>query len=343
MRTWGTQPLTSGVRRSELTNGDLTNPCRRRPVALWSSDPHTWSMDKGDLPLLDLVSALHANIFDSSYLFQLQRFTSNWWTSDPDQQQEFDLELASTVLLAWLNAGWLELIAEVGAPHGVDVAQVEWADRATRQDGRMRLAENDARSLLTDLTNWGDSESPNALVQLSASAEGRRIDTNDWFVAVGAELTADIGSADITDARGLASAKEGAVRPTDREILRAGYSPSAVVDQLVPAFERALEDHEIFFAARAHGRIVGYARPRLPRADGDGREISGLYVVPAYRGTRIAQDLFEAAFGESNSEVWVPVDAFRAQSFFKRNGYSADPSAGNGEGMTKMIRSSIPS
>ncbi|TFC47081.1 GNAT family N-acetyltransferase [Cryobacterium sp. TMT1-21] len=79
-------------------------------------------------------------------------------------------------------------------------------------------------------------------------------------------------------------------------------------------------------AALVDGEIVGFAGSG-PARDTDKpapQELYFIYLLDAYHGTGIGQQLFDAVVDEGPSYLWVAEVNPRAHSFYKRNGYAAD-------------------
>jgi GNAT superfamily N-acetyltransferase len=79
-------------------------------------------------------------------------------------------------------------------------------------------------------------------------------------------------------------------------------------------------------AALVDGEIVGFAGSG-PARDADkpaSKELYFMYLLDAYHGTGIGQQLFDAVVDPGPSYLWVAAVNPRAHSFYKRNGYVAD-------------------
>ncbi|MBC7442236.1 MAG: GNAT family N-acetyltransferase [Ramlibacter sp.] len=79
-------------------------------------------------------------------------------------------------------------------------------------------------------------------------------------------------------------------------------------------------------AALVDGEIVGFAGSG-PARDADKpapQELYFMYLLGAYHGTGIGQQLFDAVVDEGPSYLWVAEVNPRAHSFYKRNGYAHD-------------------
>ncbi|HET8928223.1 MAG TPA: GNAT family N-acetyltransferase [Microbacterium sp.] len=81
------------------------------------------------------------------------------------------------------------------------------------------------------------------------------------------------------------------------------------------------------FAALVDGEIVGFVGSG-PARDKDAprfRELYFIYLLGAYHGTGIGQQLFDAAVDEDEPlYLWVADDNPRAHRFYARNGFSLD-------------------
>jgi GNAT superfamily N-acetyltransferase len=87
-------------------------------------------------------------------------------------------------------------------------------------------------------------------------------------------------------------------------------------------------DDYLLYAALVDGEIIGFsgsgpARGETPPRD---RELFFIYLLDAYHGTGIGQQLFDAAMGDLPSFLWVAADNPRAHGFYRRNGYRPDGS-----------------
>ncbi|MBC7441588.1 GNAT family N-acetyltransferase [Cryobacterium algoritolerans] len=79
-------------------------------------------------------------------------------------------------------------------------------------------------------------------------------------------------------------------------------------------------------AALLDGEIVGFAGSG-PARDADKpapAELYFIYLLDAYHGTGIGQQLFDAVIEDGPSFLWVAAENARAHSFYKRNGYAPD-------------------
>jgi len=79
-------------------------------------------------------------------------------------------------------------------------------------------------------------------------------------------------------------------------------------------------------AALVDDEIVGFAGSG-PARDADKpapNELHFIYLLDAYHGTGIGQQLFDAVIDDGPSYLWVAAENARAHSFYKRNGYAPD-------------------
>ncbi|QTX05529.1 GNAT family N-acetyltransferase [Agromyces archimandritae] len=83
------------------------------------------------------------------------------------------------------------------------------------------------------------------------------------------------------------------------------------------------------FAAVVGGEIVGFvgAGPARDEEPPRARELQFIYLLDAYHGTGIGQQLFDAACGDEPVYLWVAEDNPRAHGFYRRNGFAADGAA----------------
>ncbi|WP_374010809.1 N-acetyltransferase family protein [Leifsonia sp. LS-T14] len=80
------------------------------------------------------------------------------------------------------------------------------------------------------------------------------------------------------------------------------------------------------FVAERDGTIIGWATAG-PGRDDDApraRELEGLYVLAAAYGTGAGQLLLDAAIGDAPAYLWVMDGNARAESFYRRNGFTPD-------------------
>ncbi|MFZ4893434.1 GNAT family N-acetyltransferase [Plantibacter sp. Mn2098] len=80
------------------------------------------------------------------------------------------------------------------------------------------------------------------------------------------------------------------------------------------------------FAALVDGEIVGFSGSGPSRDDDkpDERELYFIYLLDAWHGTGIGQQLFDAAIGTQPAFLWVASDNPRAHRFYERNGFTPD-------------------
>lgn len=83
---------------------------------------------------------------------------------------------------------------------------------------------------------------------------------------------------------------------------------------------------DVWVAVDDH-RVVGWAESGAPRDTSAPRdlELHGLYVLDAYHGTGVGQQLLDAAIGDRPALVWALGGApTRARAFYRRNGFEPD-------------------
>ncbi len=84
------------------------------------------------------------------------------------------------------------------------------------------------------------------------------------------------------------------------------------------------------FAALVEGDIVGFAGsgPAREKNAPTGRELYFIYLLDAFHGTGIGQQLFDAVVAEDEPiYLWVADDNPRAHRFYVRNGFGLDGAA----------------
>ena len=75
------------------------------------------------------------------------------------------------------------------------------------------------------------------------------------------------------------------------------------------------------------GEIVGFSGSGPSRDEDDAvreRELYFIYLLSAWHGTGIGQQLFDAAVGDDAVSLWVAEDNPRAHRFYERNGFRRD-------------------
>ncbi|MWC00198.1 GNAT family N-acetyltransferase [Agromyces seonyuensis] len=80
------------------------------------------------------------------------------------------------------------------------------------------------------------------------------------------------------------------------------------------------------YAAVVDGEIVGFVGAG-PARDDDApreRELLFIYLLDAFHGTGLGQQLFDAALGDEAAYLWVAEDNPRAHRFYVRNGFALD-------------------
>ncbi|HPT95524.1 MAG TPA: GNAT family N-acetyltransferase [Microbacteriaceae bacterium] len=82
------------------------------------------------------------------------------------------------------------------------------------------------------------------------------------------------------------------------------------------------------YVAVADGEIVGFSGSGPSRDDDTPREreLYFLYLLSAWHGTGIGQQLFDIAVEDDAVSLWVAEDNPRAHRFYERNGFKADGS-----------------
>ncbi|WP_317228865.1 GNAT family N-acetyltransferase [Clavibacter sp. MX14-G9D] len=79
--------------------------------------------------------------------------------------------------------------------------------------------------------------------------------------------------------------------------------------------------------------VMGWASTESGR-DADAprpRELEGIYVLASAHGTGVGQSLHDAAVGTDPADLWMADDNPRAESFYRRNGFTRD-------GATKQVQ-----
>lgn len=80
------------------------------------------------------------------------------------------------------------------------------------------------------------------------------------------------------------------------------------------------------FAALVDGELVGFAGSGPARDENAPREreLYYIYLLEAFHGTGIGQQLFDAACDDEDVYLWVAEDNPRAHGFYRRNRFSDD-------------------
>ena len=88
----------------------------------------------------------------------------------------------------------------------------------------------------------------------------------------------------------------------------------------------SLGDGRCLYAALVDGEIVGFSGsgPSRDPEVTDRSELYFTYVLHAFHGTGIGQQLFDAVLGEQPAFLGVAVDNPRAHRFYARNGFAPD-------------------
>lgn len=97
------------------------------------------------------------------------------------------------------------------------------------------------------------------------------------------------------------------------------------------------------------GRLVGFAgsTPPVPGTSSPA-ELWGIYLLSAYQGSGLGQQLLEATIGTESATLWVARDNPQAHAFYRRNGFAAsglEKILDDWEGMMviQMVRFNEPS
>ncbi|WP_241968918.1 GNAT family N-acetyltransferase [Microcella putealis] len=81
--------------------------------------------------------------------------------------------------------------------------------------------------------------------------------------------------------------------------------------------------------ATSNGHIVGLAladepRDAADRAAGVTQQLYALYLLSAHHGSGLGQRMLDAVIDDGPALLWVAKDNPRAQSFYRRNGFTLD-------------------
>jgi GNAT superfamily N-acetyltransferase len=127
----------------------------------------------------------------------------------------------------------------------------------------------------------------------------------------------------------------GFVHATSRRAAYAGLVPPAALDRITPDTQAAYwrmrltteSDPHAVHVVVADDDVVGFA---LGSAEGGAATLHAIHVLPHLHGTGAGQALHDrvledfAAWGCRTASLWVVEGNERAQSFYRRNGWSAD-------------------
>ncbi|WP_111719502.1 GNAT family N-acetyltransferase [Homoserinimonas sp. OAct 916] len=80
------------------------------------------------------------------------------------------------------------------------------------------------------------------------------------------------------------------------------------------------------FVAEVEGEIVGFSSSGPGRDDEGPRdlELYSIYLLSKHYGSGLGQKLLDAAVGDEPAYLWVAEDNARSQTFYERNGFTAD-------------------
>jgi GNAT superfamily N-acetyltransferase len=127
----------------------------------------------------------------------------------------------------------------------------------------------------------------------------------------------------------------GFVHATSRRAAYAGLVPPAALDRITPDGQAAYwrkrlaterDPHGVHVVV-AGGAVQGFA---LGSAEGRAAVLNAIHLLPALHGTGAGQALHDrllddfTTWGCRTASLWVVEGNERAQSFYRRNGWSAD-------------------
>ena len=129
------------------------------------------------------------------------------------------------------------------------------------------------------------------------------------------------------DARAIAEVQVRGWQDAYRHLI-----PAERLDALDPAAradrwrEIVAAETEVTWVAVLANRVVGWATTSDRTLDEHPRdlELNGLYVLSDVYGAGVGQDLLDSAIGGRPAVLWTASDNPRAQSFYRKNGFTPD-------------------
>ena len=136
--------------------------------------------------------------------------------------------------------------------------------------------------------------------------------------------------ATVDDARGIAEVHVTAWREAYAGRMPAEFLASLDVEPRAEGWARIVERGETdVFVAERDGTVVGWATAGRGRDDDAprDRELEGIYLLASAYGSGAGQRLLDAAIGDAPAYLWVMDGNGRAESFYRRNGFTRDGAA----------------
>lgn len=135
-----------------------------------------------------------------------------------------------------------------------------------------------------------------------------------------------VTEATLEDAAAIAHVNVASWRHAYAHLLSAAFLANLSEESVADNYRRGLERGRTIWVARAEGQIVGFAIAVASREEDSPRdlELGLIYVLPTHFGSDAGQALLDAAIGAAPCMLWVASDNPRAQSFYRRNGFSLD-------------------
>lgn len=135
----------------------------------------------------------------------------------------------------------------------------------------------------------------------------------------------------IDDAYGAAEVHNRGWREAYADLLPEEFYNEAALERRKRGWRRLIERDDPskrVYIAESEGEIVGVGLAGKSLDEHPVRELQlyTLYVISPYYGTGVGQMLLDAAIGQEGAQLWVARDNPRAQTFYRRNGFTMDGS-----------------
>lgn len=128
----------------------------------------------------DLVSEMHALVWEESPLHEVTSQVVDHLGDDRKVVHgPWSTAECQAILIPWLTAGWIDLIADADPLPAWNLTPVGWRSRATRSEAFLILSAQDAGDLLRDPTRWTVGTA-DGHAMLSRTEEGDRHEFREW-------------------------------------------------------------------------------------------------------------------------------------------------------------------
>lgn len=127
------------------------------------------------------------------------------------------------------------------------------------------------------------------------------------------------------DVEQLAAMHVASWRESYRHLLSERFLAEMSVEDRVAVWHQVLQvPEQVTVLAEHDGEVIGFAGAR-PDAEGPRPlHLWGIYVLGAWQGSGVAQQLLDAAIGDAPCFLWVAADNPRGHAFYLRNGFAPD-------------------